>query len=98
MAEELKREKIYTTVLAMHPGEVQTSANFQHDLSDTMLTASSGMANISVGWEVEGIISAKDSVTGMLRVIKSKQFPDSGSFWTWEGKVSFSSTCSKTLD
>ncbi|KAK4690681.1 hypothetical protein P7C71_g6164, partial [Lecanoromycetidae sp. Uapishka_2] len=86
MAEELKREKIYTTVLAIHPGEVQTYAILQKHSPFVMLTTSSDMANISVGWEVEGIISAEESVTGMLRVIKSKNFAETGSFWTWEGK------------
>ena len=46
------------------------------------------MANISVGWEVDGIISAEQSVAGMLRVVESKTIQDSGTFWTWEGLVS----------
>ena len=46
------------------------------------------MANISLDWEVEGTITAKESVTGMLRVITSKTFAATGSFWTWEGTVS----------
>ena len=46
------------------------------------------MANISVGWEVDGIISAERSVAGMLRVVESKTIQDSGTFWTWEGLVS----------
>ena len=68
MAAELKRKNSPTTVLAMHPGEVQTD-----------------MANIEVGWEVEGIMTPKESVEGMLRVIPEKGIEESGSFWTWEG-------------
>ena len=46
------------------------------------------MANVSLGWEVEGIISAQESVSRMLRVVENKTIQDSGSFWTWEGNVS----------
>lgn len=58
------------------------------------------MANVALGWEVEGIISATESVSKMLRVIEEKGYggpDDSGarsgrgrkgeaSFWTWEGR------------
>lgn len=49
------------------------------------------MANVSVGWEVEGIINADESVAGMLRVVEQKTILDTGTFWTWEGNVSFRS-------
>lgn len=45
------------------------------------------MANVSLGWEVEGIISAEESVSKMLKVIPTKNIEQSGTFWTWEGKV-----------
>lgn len=45
------------------------------------------MANVSVGWEVDGIISAEESVAGMLLVVEEKTVKDTGTFWTWEGKV-----------
>ena len=45
------------------------------------------MANVSVGWEVEGIISTEESVASMLKVISTKTFRDTGRFFTWEGKV-----------
>lgn len=45
------------------------------------------MANVSVDWEVEGIISAEESVIAMLNVITTKTLEHSGTFWTWEGKV-----------
>lgn len=45
------------------------------------------MANVSVGWEVEGIISPEESVKGMLEVVEKKNITDTGTFWTWEGKV-----------
>lgn len=47
------------------------------------------MANVSLGWEVEGIINADESVAGMLRVVEQKTILDTGTFWTWEGNVSF---------
>ncbi len=45
------------------------------------------MANVSVGWEVEGIISIEESVSSMLKVIGTKTLRDTGKFFTWEGKV-----------
>lgn len=48
----------------------------------------SDMANVAVDWEVEGIISARESVAGMLQVIGDGKTQKSGTFWTWEGKVS----------
>lgn len=45
------------------------------------------MGNINVDWEVEGIIKAPESVAGMLKVVEQRKFQDSGTFWTWEGKV-----------
>ena len=47
------------------------------------------MSNISLGWEVEGIINVDESVAGMLRVVEQKTILDTGTFWTWEGNVSF---------
>lgn len=46
------------------------------------------LAEVPLGWEVEGVMSPEESVLGMLRVISSKTVHDSGTFWTWEGKVS----------
>jgi hypothetical protein len=46
------------------------------------------MAAISTEWDVEGIITPRESVEGMLRVIPTKSIEQSGTFWTWEGKVS----------
>lgn len=46
------------------------------------------MANIEVEWEVEGILTPQESVEKMLTVIQGKTVKDSGTFWTWEGKVS----------
>ena len=37
--------------------------------------------------EIEGIISIEKSVAGMLSVISTRTKNDSGTFWTWEGKV-----------
>lgn len=79
----------------MHPGEVQTYIIPYYASPIIMLTVSSDMSNISVDWEVEGIIGAEESVTGMLSVIKSKSFTETGSFWTWEGKVSPLTTSNK---
>ena len=49
------------------------------------------MANISLGWEVDGILSAEESVLSMLKVITTRTIEDSGTFWTWEGKASTNS-------
>jgi len=45
------------------------------------------MADIDVEWEVEGILTPQESVEKMLTVILGKTISDSGTFWTWEGKV-----------
>jgi hypothetical protein len=46
------------------------------------------MANVLLGWEVEGVIQPRESVEGMLRVIAEKGEEDSGTFWCWDGRVS----------
>lgn len=46
------------------------------------------MANISVSWEVHGIIQPEESVSKMIDVIQSKGIQQSGTFWTYENKVS----------
>ena len=45
------------------------------------------MAGASLGSEVDGIISKEHSVSAMLQVIGTKTLKDSGTFWTWQGKV-----------
>jgi hypothetical protein len=45
------------------------------------------MADIEVEWEVEGILTPRESVEKMLAVIPGKGIEDTGTFWTWEGKV-----------
>lgn len=46
------------------------------------------MGDIEVGWEVEGVMQVDESVSGCLRVIEERRMEESGTFWTWEGKVS----------
>lgn len=46
------------------------------------------MADIELGWDVEGILTPQESVEAMLRVIPTKTIQHSGTFWTWEGLVS----------
>jgi NAD(P)-dependent dehydrogenase (short-subunit alcohol dehydrogenase family) len=46
------------------------------------------MANVQLPWEVQGIISAEESVKRMIEVITSKGIQHSGTFWTYENKVS----------
>jgi len=73
MAAELKRKGGKwddVCVLALHPGEVQT------DMAN----------NITVDWEVEGIIQAPESVSKMLKVIDEKDKFQSGTFWCWDGR------------
>ena len=88
MAAELRRKKVNTTILAMHPGEVAMWVEMPFPVFSLRLTVFSDMANVSVGWEVEGIITAQESVAGMLPVVESKNLQDSGTFWTWQGNVS----------
>jgi hypothetical protein len=45
------------------------------------------MANISLDWEVDGILTPEESVSAMIKVISTKSIKDTGTFWTWEGKV-----------
>lgn len=47
---------------------------------------STDMANIDLAWEVEGIISAEESIRSVLQVIESKGPNESGTFWTWDGR------------
>ena len=88
MAAELQRKKIYTTILAMHPGEVTTLGLSSFCSCAVILTVIRDMANVSVAWEIEGIISAEESVSRMLQVVEKKTIRDTGTFWTWEGIVS----------
>ena len=55
------------------------------------------MANISVDWEVDGILTPNESVSAMIKVITNKSRKDSGTFWTWEGKVDFTSKGDETV-
>lgn len=52
-----------------------------------MLSHHSDMANVDLGWEVDGQMQPVESVSAMLKVIPSKTIEDSGTFWTWENKV-----------
>ncbi|KAG8531110.1 uncharacterized protein KY384_004467 [Bacidia gigantensis] len=44
------------------------------------------MASATGGMDVDGIISPEESVSGMLRVIETKDMRHTATFWTWEGK------------
>ncbi|KAL2839194.1 hypothetical protein BJY01DRAFT_250613 [Aspergillus pseudoustus] len=44
------------------------------------------MANVELGWQVEGVIQPRESVEGMLRVIAEKGAEDNGTFWRWDGR------------
>ncbi|QLI70664.1 uncharacterized protein G6M90_00g068080 [Metarhizium brunneum] len=44
------------------------------------------MADIQLGWEVKGCISASESVSGMLAVMAEKGQGDTGTFWCWDGR------------
>ena len=52
-----------------------------------VIMASRDMANVSVGWEIDGNISPQESVSGMINVITTKDMRHTGTFWTWEGNV-----------
>ncbi|OHE96029.1 hypothetical protein CORC01_08722 [Colletotrichum orchidophilum] len=44
------------------------------------------MADIELGWEVKGSISAQESVSGLLKVISEKGEAGVGTFWCWDGR------------
>ena len=58
----------------------------------------SDMANISVDWEVDGIITPQTSVSAMMKVLQTKTTKHTGTFWTWEGKVCHTVDASKGGD
>jgi len=60
--------------------------------STATTNTSSEMQNTGTEWEVEGIISAAESVSALIKVIESKGIQHSGTFWTWENKVCQTST------
>ena len=88
MAAELQRKDSNTTILAMHPGEVATSAYpTVHHSSIGLISPRDMASNVSLDWEIEGILTPAESVSAMLKVIPTKTLKDTGTFWTWEGKV-----------
>ena len=46
---------------------------------------STDMANIDTTWDVEGVISAEESIRGMIPVITARSAKDTGTFWRWDG-------------
>ena len=59
-----------------------------------VLRIGSDMANIDITWDIDGVLTPKVSVAGMFEVIAARTIEDSGTFWTWDGKVSISpATC-----
>jgi hypothetical protein len=46
------------------------------------------MTNIDADLTIEGLLTPQESVEKMLAVILGKTIDDTGTFWTWEGKVS----------
>jgi hypothetical protein len=56
------------------------------------------MADINLGWDVEGILTPKESVEAMLRVIATKTPEQTGTFWTWDGRVSHPSPSFPSLN
>ena len=45
------------------------------------------MANFEHDWDVDGILSPRESISGMLGVIAARTRQDSGTFWRWDGQV-----------
>ncbi|KAI4738466.1 NAD(P)-binding protein [Aureobasidium sp. EXF-12298] len=68
------------------------AAELKRKDDDTILIAihpgevATDMANIDLGWEVDGIMTPQESVSAMIKVIESKGIQHSGTFWTWENK------------
>lgn len=70
LGEELLRRQSDTVVLALHPGEVHTDMATSVDLP----------------WEVQGTMSADESVGKMIPLIESKTVNhDGATFWNWDG-------------
>ncbi|KAG9751303.1 NAD(P)-binding protein, partial [Aureobasidium melanogenum] len=69
------------------------AAELKRKDDDTILLAihpgevATDMANIDLGWEVDGIMTPQESVSAMIKVIESKGIQHSGTFWTWENKL-----------
>ncbi|KAI5240066.1 hypothetical protein E4T43_06368 [Aureobasidium subglaciale] len=68
------------------------AAELKRKDDDTILIAihpgevATDMANIDLGWEVDGIMTPQESVSAMIPIIESKGIQHSGTFWTWENK------------
>lgn len=45
------------------------------------------MADVELGWTVEGQMTPEESVAACIKTIESKGEHDSGTFWTWDDKV-----------
>lgn len=80
-----------------HPSSPCTQAKSQRKLSSLGAATPSNthaddrdrdMGNIATSWDIEGVITPQQSVSDMLNVIGDRRLEDSGTFWTWEGKVS----------
>ncbi|CAK3897531.1 NAD(P)-binding [Lecanosticta acicola] len=44
------------------------------------------MADVDLGWDVEGQMTPTESVSACIAVVESKTPEDSGTFWTWENE------------
>jgi NAD(P)-dependent dehydrogenase (short-subunit alcohol dehydrogenase family) len=70
------------------------AAELKRKDDDTIILAmhpgevSTDMANYELTWEVHGMITPEESVSKMLKVITTKGIQHSGTFWTFEDKVS----------
>lgn len=53
------------------------------------------MANVDLGWEVEGQMEVGESVSKCIATIEARGPEDHGIFWTWEGEVSHTGTMEK---
>ena len=76
MDAELKRKGTKTSILCLHPGEVETD-----------------MTRIDINWEVEAeVLTPEQSAKQSIEAIESKRYEDSGTFFTYDNRVSRSST------
>lgn len=65
--------------------------NRQTTPADPILAPSSvnsSKSDIEPSYDIEGVLTPQESVEGMLHVIPTKTLEHSGTFWTWEGRVS----------
>lgn len=90
MAAELKRRAAKKTEVAKSDWQIRDDSTKPWESEICVLAmhpgeVSTDMANVELGWEVEGVVTAEESVRDMLTVLEGKDSTMSGTFWRWDG-------------